>query len=54
MFFEQIEKFECLKPSTTQGLSCGTIRTYVACVTWPQTCPKVGPLFLSENPQNRT
>ena len=53
MFFEQIEKFQCLKLSTTQGLSCGTIRIHVTRVTWPQTCPKVGQLFWSENPQNR-
>ena len=30
MSFEQIEKFQCLKSSTTQGLSHGTIRTPVA------------------------
>ena len=32
MFFEQIEKFQCLKLSTTQGLSNGIFRTKLACV----------------------
>ena len=31
--FEQIEKFQCLKSSTTQGLSHGIFRTHVARVT---------------------
>ena len=30
MFFEQIEKFQCLKLSTTQGIQHGTIKTHVA------------------------
>ena len=29
MFLEQIEKFQCLKSSTTQGLSRGIFRTHV-------------------------
>ena len=33
MFFEQIEKFQCLKSSTTQGLSHGTFKTHVARVS---------------------
>ena len=41
MFFEQIEKFQCLTLSTTQGLSTGTLRFHVARVTCPQTCHKV-------------
>ena len=41
MSFEQIEKFQCLKSSTTQGLSHGTFRTHVARVTCPETCLKV-------------
>ena len=51
MFFEQIEKFQCLKVSTTQGLSYGTIRKHVARGTCPQTCPKVCQLFWSKTPQ---
>ena len=51
MFFEQIEKFQCLKVSTTQGLSYGTIRIHVARGTCPQTCPKVCQLFWSKTPQ---
>ena len=38
MFFEQIEKFQCLKLSTAQGPAHGTLRRHVARVTWPQTC----------------
>ena len=30
VLFEQIEKFHCLNPSTTQGLSTGTLRLHVA------------------------
>ena len=30
MFFEQIEKFQCLKSSTAQGPSHGTLRRHVA------------------------
>ena len=30
MFFEQIEKFQCLTLSTTQGLSTGTLRFHVS------------------------
>ena len=41
MSFEQIEKFQCLKSSTTQGLSHDNIRTHVARVTCPETCLKV-------------
>ena len=29
LFLEQIEKFQCLKVSATQGLSTGTLRLYV-------------------------
>ena len=32
MFFEQIEKFQCLKLSTAQGPAHGTLRSHVACV----------------------
>ena len=53
MSFEQIDKFQCLKLSITQGLSHGTLRTHVARVTCPETCPKVGQLFWSKNPQKR-
>ena len=45
MFFEQIEKFQCLKLSTAQGPAHGTLRSNVACVTWPQTCLEVSQLF---------
>ena len=37
MSFEQIEKCQCLKLSTTQGLQHGNIRIYVARVTCPET-----------------
>ena len=54
MFFEQIEKFQCLKLSTTQGLSYGIIRIHVTRVTCPQTCPKVSQLLWSKKPQKPT
>ena len=41
MFLEQIEKFQCLKLSTTQGPDHGTLRGPVARVTCPETCLKV-------------
>ena len=44
LFLEQIEKFQCLKVSTTQGLSTGTLSLHVTRVTCPQTCPKVSEL----------
>ena len=49
LFFEQIEKFQCLTSSSTQGLSTGILRIHVTHVTCPQTCPKVGQLFLVQN-----
>ena len=54
MFFEQIEKFQCLSSSTTQGLSTGILRIHVTRVTCPQTCPKNGQLFLVQNPPKTT
>ena len=54
MSFEQIEKFQCLTSSTTQGLSTGILRIHVTRVTCPQTCPKVGQLFLVKKPQKTT
>ena len=48
VLFEQIEKFHCLNPSTTQGLSTGTLRLHVACVTCPQMCCFLK--FKSQNP----
>ena len=41
MTCEQIEKFECLKSSTTPVLSHGIFRIYMARVTCPETCLKV-------------
>ena len=51
MFFEQIEKFLCLKSSTTQGLSTGTLRLHMTRVQ--KRVLKDGQLFWSKNPQNR-
>ena len=36
VLFEQIEKFHCLKVSTTQGLSAGNIRLHVATCHVPE------------------
>ena len=41
MFLQQIEKFQCLKSSTAQGLSPQVLRKNLACVTCPQTCLEV-------------
>ena len=46
MFFEQIEKFQCLKLSTAQGPAHGTFIRHVAHVTCPQTCLEVGQVEL--------
>ena len=46
MSFKQIEKFQCLKSSTAQGLSTGIIRIHVSRVTCPQTCLEVSQLFV--------
>ena len=40
MFFEQIEKFQCLKLSTAQGPAHGALRRQVAHVTCLETCLK--------------
>ena len=45
MFFEQIEKFQCLKLSTAQGPAHDTFRRHVARVMCPQTCLEVSQLF---------
>ena len=44
MFKLQIEKFHCLKSSTTSGLSHGTLRRHVARAMCPQTCIEVSKL----------
>ena len=36
VLFEQIEKFHCLKVSTTQGLSAGNLRVHVATCNVPE------------------
>ena len=51
MFFEQIEKFQCLKLSTAQGPAHGTLRRHVARVTCPQTCLEVSQLFCPKSPK---
>ena len=51
MFFEQIEKFQCLKSSTAQGPQHGTLRGHVTRVTCPQTCPKINQLFGPKSPK---
>ena len=48
MFFQQIEKFQCLKSSTAQGLQHGTLRRHVARVTCPQTCLEVSQLLVQK------
>ena len=51
MFFEQIEKFQCLKLSTAQGPQHGTLRRHVTRATCPQTCLKVSQLFGPKSPK---
>ena len=51
IFFEQIEKFQCLKLSNAQGQAHGTLRRHVARVTWPKTCLEVCELFCSKSPK---
>ena len=51
MFFEQIEKFQCLKLSTAQGPQHGTLRRHVARVTCPQTCLEVSQFFGPKSPK---
>ena len=53
MSFEQIEKFQCLKSSTTQGLSHGIFRTHMARVTCPETCLKGWQTLRSKKSKNR-
>ena len=53
MFFEQIEKFQCLKLSTAQGPAHGTLRRQVARVTCPETCLKVFQLLGQKSPETR-
>ena len=38
VLFEQIQKFQCLKLSTNQGLSTGTLWLHMACMLWTQMC----------------
>ena len=52
MFFEQIEKFQCLKLSTTQGPAHGTLSRHVARVTCPETCLKVFQLLGQKSPKD--
>ena len=40
LFFEQIEKFQCLKVSTTQGLAPGTLRLHLATCHVPENVPQ--------------
>ena len=47
MFFEQIEKFQCLKSSTAQGLAPQVLRKNLACLTCPQKCLEVIEFFNS-------
>ena len=51
MFFEEIEKYQCLKLSTTQGQDHGTLRRNVAHVTCPQTCLVISQLFCTKSPK---
>ena len=51
MFFEQIEKFQCLKLSTAQGPAYGTLRRHVACVMCLQTCLEVNQFFGQKSPK---
>ena len=54
MFFEQIEKFQCLKLSTAQGLSHGTLRRHVTRATCPETCLKGSELKSCKRTQKPT
>ena len=47
----QIEKFQCLKLSTAQGLDHGTLRRHVACVMCPQTCLEGSQFFCPKSPK---
>ena len=51
MFFEKIEKFQCLTLSTAQGPAHGTLRGHVTRVTCQQTCLKVSQLFGPKSPK---
>ena len=51
MFFEQIEKFQCLKLSTAQGPAHGTLRRHMTRVTCPQRWLKFSQLFCSKSPK---
>ena len=47
VLLEQIEKFQCLKLSTNQGLSTGALRLPMACMLWTQMCLKVDLLLVT-------
>ena len=47
VLLEQIEKFQCLKLSTNQGLSTGALRLHMACMLWTQMCLKVDLLLVT-------
>ena len=53
MFFQQIEKFQCLKSSITQGLSHGIFRTHLTRVTCPETCLIVCQLQGPKSPKTK-
>ena len=46
LLIDQIEKFQCLKLPTAQGLSPGVLRSHVAHVTCPQTCLDISQLYM--------
>ena len=51
MIFEQIEKFQCLKLSTAQGLSHDTLSYHVTRATCPETCLEVSELYQCLSPK---
>ena len=51
---EQIEKFHCLKVSTTQGLSPGTLRVHVATCHVPENVSQSFSTLTWKNSKNPT
>ena len=52
MFFEQIEKFQCLTLSTTQGLSTGTLRLHMATCHVPENVSQSFSTLTQNNSKN--
>ena len=52
VLFEQIEKFHCLNPSSTQGLSTGTLRLHVATCHVPENVSQSFSTLTQNNSKN--